>query len=50
VPLPWTDLRSRPWRLTELLSGTVYERDGDELADPGLYVALDPWRWHLLSL
>ena len=50
VPLPWTDLRGRSWRLTELLAGTVYERDGDELADPGLYVALDPWRWHLLSL
>jgi Alpha amylase, catalytic domain len=50
VPLPWTDLRGRSWRLTELLAGTVYERDGDELADPGLFVALDPWRWHLLSL
>ncbi|MFE2428173.1 alpha-amylase [Streptomyces sp. NPDC059373] len=50
VPLPWNDLRGRPCRLTELLDGTTYARDGDELAAPGLFVALDAWRWHLMSL
>ena len=50
LPLPWDELRGRPWRLTELLADTTYERDGDELVDQGLFVALEGWRWHLVSL
>ena len=50
VPLPWPDLGGRRWRLAELLVDTSYERGGDELVHPGLFVALDGWRWHLVSL
>ena len=50
VPLPWPDLPGRNCRLTELLSQAVYERNGDELASPGLFVALQPWQFHLLAL
>ncbi|MET9040013.1 alpha-amylase family glycosyl hydrolase [Streptomyces mirabilis] len=50
LPLPWTDLHGQSCKLTELLAGNVYEREGDELVDPGLFVALDAWHWHLLSL
>ncbi len=50
VPLPWPDLPGRNCRLTELLSQTVYERNGDDLASPGLFVALQPWQFHLLAL
>ncbi|MED7827141.1 hypothetical protein [Streptomyces chiangmaiensis] len=50
VALPWSDLRGRSWRLTELLEENTYVRDGDELVDPGLFVERDAWRWHLLSL
>jgi hypothetical protein len=50
VPLPWPDVRGRRWRLAELLADTSYERDGDGLVQPGLYVALDGWRWHLLAV
>jgi hypothetical protein len=49
VSLPWDDLRGRPWRLEDGTSGEVYERSGDDLRD-GLYVALDPWAWHLFDL
>ncbi|MFD0686087.1 alpha-amylase [Actinomadura fibrosa] len=49
IPLPWDDLRGRAWTLRDLLSGAVYERDGDELRDPGLYVELGPWGTHLLA-
>jgi len=28
----------------------VFERDGDELADPGLFVDLAPWHSHLPAL
>jgi len=50
VPLPWPDLGGRPWRLAELLADVSYDREGDELVHPGLFVALDGRRWHMLSL
>ena len=43
-------LRGNHWRLTDLLSDTVYDRDGDEMLAPGLYVDLQPWGYHLLQL
>ena len=49
VSLPWDDLRGRPWRLDDASTGARYERAGDDLRD-GLYVALDPWSWHLFEL
>ncbi len=50
VPLPWGDLPGRPWALTPLIGGEVYVRDGGELADPGLFVDLPAWGWHLLEI
>jgi len=49
VRLPWGDLAQRTWKLADLLSGRCFERAGDELADEGLYVALDPWESNLLA-
>ncbi len=50
VPLPWPDLRGSSHHLTDRLGGLEIDRDGDELAAPGLFVALDPWCFHLFSL
>jgi hypothetical protein len=50
IPLAWPDLPGRSWELTDLLAGSVFGRDGDELAGPGLFVALGPWQSHLLAL
>ena len=50
VPLPWADLPGRNWHLTDLFAGDVFERDGGELASPGLFAALGPWQFHLLAL
>jgi hypothetical protein len=50
VHLPWDDLDGRRWRLSELLAATTYVREGAELAASGLYVALDGWAWHLVSV
>jgi len=47
---PWDDLRGRVWRFSDPLSGEAFERDGDGLARHGLFVSLDPWRWHFLRL
>ncbi|MEV4641454.1 alpha-amylase family glycosyl hydrolase [Actinoplanes sp. NPDC049548] len=50
VVLPWEALRGRDWRLTDLVEGQVYRRDGAELAGAGLYVDLPPWGSHVLAL
>ncbi|WP_200302011.1 alpha-amylase family glycosyl hydrolase [Streptomyces adelaidensis] len=50
LPLPWDDLRGRTHRLTDLLTDQVYDRDGDELTVPGLFVALDAWQHHVLAV
>jgi hypothetical protein len=50
VPLDWPDLRGRGWRLADLLTDEVFERDGEDLAGAGLAVALGPWQFHPLAL
>jgi hypothetical protein len=49
VRLPWDELRGRTWLLDDASDGRRYERSGDDLRD-GLYVALEPWHWHLFHL
>ena len=50
VALPWPDLRGRDCRLTDRLQGVEFNRGGDELTDPGLYVDLGPWHVHVLAV
>jgi len=50
VPVPWPDLQGRSWRLAPVLPGGTFERAGDEMLDPGLFVSLDPWGWHVLAV
>jgi glycosidase len=49
VSLPWDDLLGHDWQLDDASWGETYERSGDDLRD-GLYVALEPWAWHLFDL
>jgi hypothetical protein len=50
VRLPWGDLARRAWKLADRLSGDHFERSGDELASQGLYVALEAWEPHFLTV
>jgi hypothetical protein len=50
IGLDWPDLPGRSWPLTDILSQATFERDGAELAGPGLFVDLGPWQYHLLAL
>ena len=38
------------WRLDDVLSGNIYDRNGDEMREAGLYVELGPWQCHLFQL
>jgi glycosidase len=50
IRLPWLDLAGRRLRLVDRISGDEYERDGDEMLDPGLFVSLPGWGAHLLAV
>jgi hypothetical protein len=50
VHLPWQELRGDAWILTDSLTGQRFERAGDELANDGLFVSLDPWGSHFLEV
>jgi hypothetical protein len=49
VQISWSDLCGANWRLIDLLSGVTYERSGDEMLSPGLYVELRPWDYHFFQ-
>jgi hypothetical protein len=50
LPLGWPDLPGRAWELASVVGAEVYQRDGGELAGPGLFVDLGPWQFHLLAV
>lgn len=50
VHLPWADLKGRPWRLSDALSGERYDRSGDEMGDAGLYLDLGPWHCQVFEV
>jgi hypothetical protein len=49
VRLPGDELRGQSWRMADLFTGQTYERHGDEMCSPGLYVDLPPWGFHVLT-
>jgi len=49
VQVRWADACGGNWHLLDLLSGATYERDGDEMLSPGLYVELAPWNYHFFQ-
>jgi ribulose bisphosphate carboxylase small subunit len=50
VRLPWDELTGKIWRLDDALSGEPYDRSGEQMRDPGLYVDLGPWKCHFFRL
>jgi Alpha amylase, catalytic domain len=49
VRLPWPELAHGVRTMTDLLTGGRLERDGSELVDPGLFVDLPAWGFHVLA-
>jgi glycosidase len=45
----WPELAGQTCRWHDLFRQESYERRGDELLDPGLFVALEPWGFHFLA-
>lgn len=49
VQVRWPDAGGGAWNLLDLSSGAKYERDGDQMLSPGLYVELGPWNYHFFQ-
>ena len=50
LPLPFPELRGRQVCLSDVMGTEVYERDGRELVDPGLYIDHPPWHFNVFAL
>ncbi len=50
VGLPWGDLAGRTWRLEDRLGEAVYDRDGADLSNHGLYLDLPAWGYHAFEV
>ena len=50
VRLPGPEVAGRTLRFRDLLGAAVYERNGDELAERGLYLDLPAWGHHLFEV
>ena len=46
VRLPWKEIPGAKWRLTDAFSDWSCDRDGDEMAEPGLYIELKAWSYY----
>lgn len=49
VRVPFEEIEGFQWRLTDLLTGEVYDREGNEMTGQGLYAGLKAWGAHLLA-
>jgi hypothetical protein len=50
IRLPWAELAGANWPFVDALSAERFDRSGDEVCGPGLFVDLPPWGYHFLEL
>src|SRR5215471_10159366 len=50
LPLPFLEFRGKQIHLTDLIGTEVYDRDGNELIGPGLYIDHIPWHFNVFAL
>jgi glycosidase len=50
LPLPFVDLRGKSVRLIDLIGTEVYDRDGSEAVEPGLFIDHPPWHFNVFEL
>jgi glycosidase len=49
IYIPWSNPDRASWRLRDLMSDDVYDREGRDLYINGLYVDLHAWQYHLFQ-
>lgn len=48
IRVPFENIARGPLRMTDAITGGVYDSEAGELCDPGGYVELEPWEFHVL--
>lgn len=49
LQVPWAGQTGVTRSLVDVLSGEAFDRQGDEMFSPGLYVELGPWNYYFLQ-
>jgi hypothetical protein len=49
-PLSFPEVRGKQVRLTDVIGTEVYDREGSELVDHGLYIDHAPWHFNMFEL
>ena len=50
LAVPFVEFAGKRIRLTDVMGVEVYERDGGEIIDPGLYIDHAPWQFNVFEL
>jgi glycosidase len=50
LKFPFNDLANKQWKLKDLFSGVIYERNGNELESKGLYLDEEPWKYYVFEV
>ena len=50
LPLLFPEYRGKKVRLTDMMGTEVYDRDGSEIVDLGLYIDHAPWQYNVFEL
>jgi hypothetical protein len=50
VPMPFTDLTGKQWRLKDEMGEFTYDRDGNDLSSRGLYLDVAGWQYHVFDM
>jgi len=50
LPLPFPELRGKQVRLTDMMGTEIYDRDGTDLVDNGLFIDHGPWHFNVFEL
>jgi hypothetical protein len=50
IRLPLAQIGGRAWRLKDLMGTAAYDRDGNDLQSPGLYLDVAAWQYHVFEM
>jgi hypothetical protein len=50
VEMGWPDLSGATWRLVDPLADQLFDREGADMQEHGLYVQLEPWGTHFFHV
>lgn len=50
VRVKWDELKGKEWHLNDALARKSFDRNGDDILNTGLYVDLEPWKFHFFNI